>query len=58
MVVDDREKNLLDIQQKLGQFDQDIKFIGIHFTGALEASDPCTEVEFKKFWNNLIALTK
>jgi hypothetical protein len=54
MVVDDREKNLLDMQQKLGQFDQDIKFIGIHFTGAFEASNPCTEIEFRKFWNNLI----
>lgn len=53
VMVDDREKNLVSIQEELQKYDDSIRFVGILFKGGLSASHPCTEQEFISFWKHI-----
>ncbi len=54
VIVDDRKKNLEDVEKSLKNTYPNTEFIGIEYQGALEyAPKEISNEEFKKFWQNL-----
>jgi hypothetical protein len=54
IMVDDRKKHLLDVEEKLKTFDPSIQFIGIEYQGAYSyAPQDISKEDFQKFWENL-----
>lgn len=53
IVVDDRKKNLEDIQKTLLEHKIDVRFLGIEYKGAFTRNGNITKEEFKDFWMNL-----
>jgi hypothetical protein len=52
IMVDDREKSLLNVQATLREFYPQVKFIGIHYTPGLKYQpQTVNSEEFKKFWD-------
>lgn len=54
IMVDDKEKNLVDVQKTLAVDFPDIQFIGIKYEGALDyAPQDISEAEYAKFWQEM-----
>ena len=53
IMVDDRQKNLNDIEKVLKETEPDIQFHGFLYKGALDVPNKdISEAEFQKFWMN------
>jgi hypothetical protein len=59
VLVDDRMKNLVDVEEKLKEYDPSIQFIGIEYQGAFEiAPQAVSKEDFQKFWEDLVIKAK
>lgn len=59
VLVDDRMKNLMDVEEKLKAYDPSIVFIGIEYQGAYSyASQDISKEDFLKFWKDMAEKAK
>jgi hypothetical protein len=55
IMIDDRKKHLIDVEEKLKAFNPSIQFIGIEYQGAFAyVPQDISRKEFQKFWENRI----
>lgn len=54
IMIDDKRKHLLDVEEKLKVYHPDIEFIGIEYQGAYDfAPQEISREDFQKFWEEL-----